>query len=191
MKILRSQLRKLIRESVYNPGSKADVHSQTGISGDRQDTMARLAGTDDEEDRSQSAELFNLLRAPESPEMIDLKIMHTVKWKGGEHTFDIPREIYLPIIKLYNDPSTGIKDYITNVDYFDESYTEMDIADDLGPPWDEFESAIENYMSYVYSFTKSLKQRHNLQYTPGARLGRGANSDEFNLIMRYAFQWLE
>ena len=178
-------------ESVYLPGSKADIYDQAGISSQRQDTLAALADTDDEDTRSSSAELFNLLRRPDSPEMVDLKINHTVIWKGGEHTFDIPREIYLPILKLYNNPSTGIKDYITGINPFDPSYTEMDMADKLGAPWDEFESAIENYMSYVYNYTKSLKQRFNLEYAPGGALGTGANSNELNRILQYAFAWLE
>ena len=191
MKITRRQLRKLIMESVYLPGSKADIYSQTGISTQRQDALSTLADTDDEDARAQSVELFNMLRKPGSPEMIDLKINHTVRWRGGEHTFDIPREIYLPILKLYNDPSTGIKDYITNVSQFDPSYTEMDIADELGTPWDEFESAVENYVSYVYDTAKSLKSQYGLDYAPAASLGSGANSDELNSIMRHAFQWLE
>ena len=178
-------------ESVYLPGSKADIYSQTGIATQRQDRLSTLADTDDEDARASSAELFNLLRRPGSPEMVDLKINHTVSWKGGEHTFDIPREIYLPILKLYNDPSTRIKEYLEGTNYFDPSYTEMDIADELGAPWDEFESALENYMSYVYNYTKSLKQRFNLEYAPGANLGTGANSGELNRIMRYAFQWME
>ena len=178
-------------ESVYLPGSKADIYSQTGITTQRQDSLSTLADTDDEYSRAQSVELFNMLRKPDSPEMIDLKINHTVRWKGGEHTFDIPREIYLPILKLYNDPSTRIKEYLEGTNYFDPSYTEMDIADELGAPWDEFEHALENYMSYVHNYAKSLKQRFNLEYAPGANLGRGANSGELNKIMRYAFQWME
>jgi len=178
-------------ESVYLPGSKADIYSQTGIATQRQDSLSALADTDDEDARASSTELFNLLRRHDSPPMIDLKINHTVRWKGGEHTFDIPREIYLPILKLYNDPSTRIKEYLEGTNYFDRSYTEMDIADELGTPWDEFENALENYMSYVHNYTKSLKQRFDLEYAPAARLGIGANSGELNRIMRYAFQWME
>ena len=87
-------------ESVYLPGSKADVYSQTGIDTQRQDRLSALANTDDEEARASSTELFNMLRKPGSPEMIDLKINHTVNWDGGEYTFDVPREIYLPIISF-------------------------------------------------------------------------------------------
>ncbi len=191
MKVTRRQLRKLIMESVYLPGSKADIYDQAGIGSQRQDTLAALADTDDEDARSSSAELFNLLRRPDSPEMVDLKVNHTVTWKGGAHTFDIPREIYLPILKLYNDPSTGIRDYITGINPFDPTYTEVDVADELGEPWDEFESAIENYMSYVHNYTKSLKQRFNLEYVPGARLGSGSNSDELNSILQHTFSWIE
>ena len=191
MKITRRQLRRLISESIYIPGSKADVYRQTGIDSQRQDNLSMLANTDDEDARLSSTELFNMLRMPGSPEMIDLKINHTVLWRGGEYTFDIPREIYLPILKLYNDPSTRIKEYLEGTNYFDSSYTEMDIADELGDPWDEFESALEKYISYVYDYAKSLKQRFNLEYPPAANLGSGANSDELNRILRYAFNWLE
>jgi len=191
MKITRRQLRSMIEESVYLPGSSADIYRQTGIDTKRQDNMSTLADTDDEDARAQSVELFNILRKPDSPPMIDLKINHTVRWRGGEHTFDIPREIYLPILKLYNDPSTGIKEYLEGTNPFDPSYTEMDIADELGAPWDEFESAIENYMEYVYNYTKALKQRFNLEYAPGARLGSGANSGELNAILQYSINWIE
>ena len=179
-------------ESVYLPGSKADVYSQTGIDTQRQDRLSALANTDDEEARASSTELFNMLRKPGSPEMIDLKINHTVNWDGGEYTFDVPREIYLPIIKLYNNSSTGIKDYIENntAKLYDPKLPVPDIEEDLGEAWHEVEEAWVAYYDYVRDVRQAVAKKHNIPYPLLVQFGK-TNSDQFNKIYDSIWTWTE